>query len=130
MTAGHLGIAWASYLLSPNWAEVLPDDSAPVEYDNTDFRKVALLMTDGMFNSYYEDENGNSVDQARALCDSMKAKNITIYTVGFQVPADVVPTLQYCATSPAHYYEAEDGAALRQTFKEIAKRLNGLRLSS
>ncbi len=130
MTAGHLGIAWASYLLSPNWASVLPGDSAPVEYDNTDFRKVALLMTDGMFNSYYESENGNSVTQARALCDSMKSNNITIYTVGFQVPEDVVPTLKYCATSPAHYYEAEDGAALRQTFKEIAKRLNGLRLSS
>jgi hypothetical protein len=87
-------------------------------------------MTDGMFNNYYENANGTSVTQARALCDSMKANGVTVYTVGFQVPADVVPTLQYCATTPAHYYSAEDGAALRQTFKEIAKRLNGLRLSS
>ncbi len=130
MTAGHLGIAWASYLLSPNWASVLPGDSAPVAYDNTDFRKVAILMTDGMFNNYYESANGTSVTQARALCDSMKANGVTVYTVGFQVPVEVVPTLEYCATSPAHYYPADDGAALRQTFKEIAKRLNGLRLSS
>jgi Flp pilus assembly protein TadG len=129
MTAGHLGIAWASYLLSPNWSSVFSDDP-PVAYDNTDFRKVAILMTDGMFNNYYENANGTSVTQARALCDSMKANGVTVYTVGFQVPADVVPTLQYCATTPAHYYSAEDGAALRQTFKEIAKRLNGLRLSS
>lgn len=130
MTAGHLGIAWASYLLSPNWASVLPGDSAPVAYNNTAFRKVAILMTDGMFNNYYESANGTSVTQARALCDSMKANGVTVYTVGFQVPAEVVPTLEYCATSPAHYYPAEDGAALRQTFKDIAKRLNGLRLSS
>ncbi len=130
MTAGHLGIAWASYLLSPQWASVFPSESTPVDYDNTDFRKVAILMTDGMFNNYYENPNGTSVTQARALCDSMKANGVTIYTVGFQVPADVVPTLQYCATSPAHYYPAEDGAALRLTFKDIAKRLNGLRLSS
>lgn len=130
MTAGHLGIAWASYLLSPNWASVLPGDSTPVAYDNTDFRKVAILMTDGMFNNYYESANGDAVTQARALCDSMKLNGITVYTVGFQVPPEVVPTLEYCATTPAHYYPADDGAALRQTFKEIAKRLNGLRLSS
>ncbi len=130
MTAGHLGVAWASYLLSPNWASVLPGDSEPVAYDNPDFRKVAILMTDGMFNNFYESANGNSVTQARALCDSMKANGITVYTVGFQVPPEVVPTLEYCATTPEHFYSAEDGAALRQTFKQIAKRLNGLRLTS
>lgn len=130
MTAGHLGIAWASYLLSPNWASVLPGDSEPVAYDNPRFRKVALLMTDGMFNNFYESANGDSVTQARAVCDSMKENGITIYTVGFQVPPEVVPTLEYCATTPAHFYSAEDGEALRQTFQQIAKRLNGLRLSS
>jgi Flp pilus assembly protein TadG len=130
MTAGHLGIAWASYLLSPSWASVLPDDSEPVAYDNTDFRKVAILMTDGMFNNFYEPANGDSVTQARALCDEMKLNGLTIYTVGFQVPPEVVPTLEYCATTPAHFYSAEDGAALRQTFQQIAKRLTGLRLTS
>ena len=130
MTAGHLGIAWAWYMLAPQWSDVLPGDSTPVAYDNTDFRKVAILMTDGMFNNYYESSNGVSVAQSRSLCDQMKAKGITVYTVGFQVPDEVVPTLTYCATSPKHFYPAEDGAALRQTFQDIAKRLNGLRLSS
>src|SRR5690606_35997231 len=32
MTAGHLGTAWAWYLLSPNWADVLPDGSKPRPY--------------------------------------------------------------------------------------------------
>ncbi len=129
-TAGHLGIAWAYYLLSPNWAPMFPGDGDPVAYTDEGVRKVAILMTDGMFNNFYETSNGASVTQARALCDNMKSKGITVFTVGFQVPDDVVPTLQYCATSPKHWYPAEDGAALRKTFKDIANRLNGLRLSS
>ncbi|MGA7116924.1 MAG: VWA domain-containing protein [Hyphomicrobium sp.] len=130
MTAGHLGTAWAYYLLSPNWASVFPADSEPVAYDEPTVRKVAILMTDGMFNSTYESANGSSVTQARNICDKMKTSGITVFTVGFQVPADVVPTLQYCATSPKHFYNATDGAELRKTFTDIANRLNGLRLSS
>lgn len=130
MTAGHLGIAWAWYMLSPEWNDVLPSDSEPSDYDDKGVQKVAILMTDGMFNSYYESDNGDAVAQARSLCDSMKAKGISIYTIGFQVPADVVPTLKYCATSPKHFFNATDGGELRETFKTIANRLNGLRISS
>jgi hypothetical protein len=128
-TAGHLGVAWAWYLLSPEWADIL-DDSAGKAYDDPEIQKVAILMTDGMFNNYYEGPNGDAVTQARALCDSMKTEGVVIYTVGFQVPEDVVPTLQHCATSPSHFFSAEDGAQLRETFKTIANRLNGLRLAS
>ncbi len=130
MTAGHLGAAWAYYLLSPNWSSVFPTESRPVAYSDDKVRKVAILMTDGMFNSTYEGANGTSVTQARNICDNMKNSGITVFTVGFQVPTDVVPTLQYCATSPKHFYNATDGAELRKTFNEIANRLNGLRLSS
>lgn len=130
MTAGHLGIAWSWYLLSPEWSSVFSSESRPSAYSNERVRKVAILMTDGMFNSTYEGANGTSVDQARRICDNMKAVGVTIFTVGFQVPADVVPTLQYCATSPQHFYAATDGAELRRTFNEIANRLNGLRISS
>jgi Flp pilus assembly protein TadG len=130
MTAGHLGIAWAWYLLSPEWSSVYRADSRPAAYSDKKVRKVAILMTDGMFNSTYESGNGTSVAQARRLCDGMKAAGVAVFTVGFQVPPDVVPTLQYCATSPQHFYAATDGAELRKTFNEIANRLNGLRISS
>lgn len=128
-TAGHLGIAWAWYLLSPEWADIL-DDSAGKSYDDPEIQKVAILMTDGMFNNYYESGPGDSVTQARALCANMKAAGVVIYTVGFQVPEEVVPTLRYCATSPKHFFSATDGSQLRETFKTIANRLNGLRLAS
>ncbi len=87
-------------------------------------------MTDGMFNSAYESDNGDSIAQARSLCDGMKLSGVTIYTVGFQVPEEVLPVLQYCATSPAHFFDARDGQELRGTFQTIAKRLSSLRIAS
>lgn len=61
-TAGHLGTAWAWYLLSPNWASVLPAASKPQPYSMTQqvgekgqplLKKVAVLMTDGEYNYQY-----------------------------------------------------------------------------
>ena len=129
-TAGHLGVSWAWYLLSPNWAPLWPADSAPVAYGNAEYQKVAILMTDGMFNSYYESGNGNSETQARALCSNMKSAGVTVYTVGFQVPAAVLPILQHCATSSSHFFDAADGTELSATFRTIAQRLSGLRIAS
>jgi Flp pilus assembly protein TadG len=129
-TAGHLGTAWAWYLLSPNWATLWPADSAPVAYGTKDYQKVAILMTDGMYNSYYESANGDSVTQARALCTNMKTAGITVYTVGFQVPPEVLPVLQHCASSTKHFFDANNGTELKQTFRTIAERLSGLRLAS
>jgi Flp pilus assembly protein TadG len=130
MTAGHLGISWAWYLLSPEWSDILPSDSAPKAYDEKDYQKVAILMTDGMFNTSYESANGNSEQQARTLCTNMKGQGLTVYTVGFQVPPEVLPILQHCATSPMHFFDAKNGAELSETFRTIAKRLSGLRLAS
>lgn len=130
MTAGHLGIAWAWYLLSPNWSTLWPADSQPVAYSESEVQKVAILMTDGMFNQTYESANGSSETQARTLCTNMKQAGLTIFTVGFQAPAEVLPILQHCATSQQHFFDARSGDELRQTFRSIAERLNGLRLAS
>jgi Flp pilus assembly protein TadG len=62
MTAGHLGTAWAWYLLSPNWASVMPAGSKPAAYSMLTqvgekgqplLKKVAVLMTDGEYNQQY-----------------------------------------------------------------------------
>jgi Flp pilus assembly protein TadG len=130
MTAGHLGAAWAWYLLSPHWATLWPGDSEPVGYDEPEYQKVAILMTDGIFNTAYESANGNSEAQARLVCTNMKNAGVTVFTVGFQVPREVLPILQHCATSPKHFFDATSGEELRQTFRTIAQKLNGLRLAS
>ena len=135
-TAGHLGIAWGWYLISPNWDSIWPAASKPWNYDEVNATKALILMTDGDFNSEHPSAGKDSFQQAKDLCDSMKASpsKVTIYTVGFQVPDTVQTTsdgktiLQYCATSPAFAYSAADGDQLLQVYKEIAQSIADLRI--
>ncbi len=46
-TAGHIGLAWGWYLLSPNFSSILPAESQPADYEEPDVLKVVILMTDG-----------------------------------------------------------------------------------
>ncbi len=114
-TAGHLGTAWAWYLLSPNWNTVLQtafatagaagpysDLSVTNSKGMPKLRKIAVLMTDGDYNINYckgveaknsdqtpdincNSENGKSQAQATSLCTAIKNSKIEVYTVGFQV---------------------------------------------
>ncbi|MAU66098.1 MAG: hypothetical protein CMF06_03880 [Hyphomonas sp.] len=135
-TAGHLGIAWGWYLISPNWKSIWPAESEPWAYDEVNATKALILMTDGDFNSQHFSASKNSFQQSMDLCDQMKAapSKVTIYTVGFQVPESVQKTgdgrtiLEYCATSPAFAYSAADGDELLQVYKEIAQSIADLRI--
>ena len=60
-TAGHIGLAWGWYMLSPNWGYLWPA-SQPAAYSelgkldakgNPLLRKILILMTDGAFNTAY-----------------------------------------------------------------------------
>ena len=52
-TAGQLGTAWAWYLLSPNFGYLYPAGSVPASYTSSTTRKIAVLMTDGEFNTQF-----------------------------------------------------------------------------
>jgi Flp pilus assembly protein TadG len=137
-TAGHLGTGWAWYLLSPNWSNVWPGGSVPKPYSllsqtngsgQPKLRKIAILMTDGEYNKWYSGDD--STTQARTLCTNIKAEGIEVYTVGFAISVNSTPdvTMQQCATSSSHYYNASDGAALKAAFRDIALKISTLRLS-
>ncbi len=53
-TAGQTGIAWGWYTLSPNWSNLWPSASAPTAYGSNKVKKIALIMTDGDFNDFYD----------------------------------------------------------------------------
>jgi Flp pilus assembly protein TadG len=151
-TAGHVGIAWGWYTLSPNFG-VWTGTSVPASYADPDTRKILVLMTDGEYNSSYcngvisrtsttgsgsrenhincDAPNGHSFDQAQALCTAIKRTGITIFTVGFQIHNDprARDLMSRCASSAEHAFTAETGAELRATFQQIAKRISKLRLS-
>ncbi len=129
-TAGHLGAAWAWYLISPAWNAIWPSSGRPVEYGTNNTTKAVILMTDGIFNQWYESTNGSSEAQARAVCADMKSKGVAVYSVAFQAPSTAQALLQDCSSGSSFYYSAENGEELRQAFTEIAKTLNNLRLTN
>lgn len=159
-TGGHIGTAWSWYMLSPEWSSALPVASRPQPYSGLAqrsksgrplLRKVAVLMTDGDYNSQHcqngqsdkhsnaDDTskgncvsgNGPSADQARNLCVAMKERGITVYTVGFQLlsGSSAETTLSACASSRDHAFRADSAAELKQSFRNIALKISELHLA-
>lgn len=139
-TAGHIGTAWAWYLLSPEFAYLWSAPSRPAAYGTEDLLKVAVLMTDGEYNTQYC--NGvvtstiacsapdTSLQQARSLCTAMKAKGIIVYTVGFGVTGGSAKSvLDFCATDTAKAFYPKTGADLVRDFAAIGQNITELRLS-
>ena len=134
-TPGHLGTAWAWYMLSPAWNSVFGTSAAA--YDADDTTKAVILLTDGEYNIHYASAAART--QALELCTNMKAQGIKVYTIGFGFSTTSTATdnttegrakdlMQQCA-SPAvgggsnNYYFPYDGTALRQTFSDIGSSL-------
>jgi Flp pilus assembly protein TadG len=128
MTAGHLGVAWARYLISPKWSGVWPSESAPLAYGDPRQVKSVILMTDGEFNTQYS-ALGSSAQQARRHCDAMKADGVIVYAVAFQAGGAAEALLKYCASTPSTYFKTSTGAALQNAYREIGLQLRQLRIS-
>jgi Flp pilus assembly protein TadG len=135
-TAGHIGLNFGWNTLSDRWSGVFSGASAPGPFNTPNVTKVVLLMTDGDFNTAYTagtataEQTAESTTRTITLCNAMKApsKNIQIYTVAFQAPAAAETLLRNCASSASHYFDANDSAQLRAAFKEIAKRMQQIRI--
>ena len=142
-TAGHTGIAWGWYTLSPNWSDIWPTNSLPNPYNEDDKKllKAAIIMTDGEFNTAYVQRsrrglselrgsaNSQSEERARALCAGMKADHIRIYSVAFDAGSKAEALLKECATDDATYYEAKNANELKDAFGEIANDIGAFWLS-
>src|SRR4051812_32211140 len=141
-TAGHIGIHWSWYMLSPKWAGVLPAASSPLAYDPKKVAKYAILMTDGEFNTAFAGvpKGGNTGSQAglsgayaEHLCDEIKKDGIEIFTVGFMLKeASAKAVLGDCAspdTKVKHYYDTSSGAELNAAFLDIARKIESLALT-
>ena len=153
-TAGHLGVAWGWYMISPNFGYLWPAASQPKDYGEIHLGqkvvKVVIIMTDGEFNTFYYDgvlaknasasgndhkinvngTHGDSFAQGQALCTNMKAEGVEVYTVGLGLSAtNATNFLNNCATDADHVYLPADGTALKQAFRDIAVQVSNLRIS-
>ena len=144
-TAGHIGIQWGWYMMSPKWAGALAQSQQPEPFDTTKVSKYAILMTDGEFNlSYFDVDSPDAVyndygkpatrNAATTLCTKMKAQGIEIFTIGFDLTeVNAKGTLQSCASPDTgglrHFYQASTGTELEKAFTTIASNMQRLALT-
>jgi Flp pilus assembly protein TadG len=145
-TPGHIGTAWAWYMVAPEWNTIFPSASAAQPYDDQQTIKAVILMTDGEYNVHYATPSASA--QALALCTAMKEKGIRVYTIGFGfgVTAAQDSTAESNArtmlTSCAGYKQADgtivntnayffpyDGTKLREHLVSIGNQLNTMAMN-
>jgi Flp pilus assembly protein TadG len=146
-TAGGIGAQWAYYMLSPKWRTTIRDaglGNGPADINKNKIAKVAILMTDGEFNTAFAGvkqgdepilkQDTRARTNAESICSAMKKDGIEVYTVGFQLTeANAKTVLKNCSTpdvsSIKHYFEASTGAELDAAFSEIIKNTERLTLT-
>jgi Mg-chelatase subunit ChlD len=131
------GLAWGFNALS---SPIPLTEAAPygANGENSNPRKALVLMTDGRNTQRMNHGNGrhdvNAASNAtepnnytKELCTNIKAKNIDVYTVAFEVTDTAIKKiLEDCASSPAHYFDASNPAQLTKAFAEISFSLRSL----
>ncbi|MEX2650538.1 MAG: pilus assembly protein [Alphaproteobacteria bacterium] len=144
----NIGAVWGWRLLSP--AEPYTEG---VAYGDTEFGKVAIIMTDG--ENVISTTSGTyssfgTVAEATAkldgcttkackeaelnermleVCTKMKDLGIVVYTVGFDLAGSTaLPLLEACATTPAHFFNSPSNADLVAAFTAIGNALVNLRI--
>ncbi|MBZ9889812.1 pilus assembly protein [Mesorhizobium sp. BR1-1-3] len=144
-TAGAIAIQWTYYMLSPQWRTAIRNaglGKGASDADPKKIAKVAILMTDGQFNTAFAGA-GDSYNRqgtlargnAETLCDNMKNDGIEIFTIGFDLDDKDMSTterdqakavLKDCSskdTSAAkrHFFDVSTGAELDDAFQEIIR---------
>jgi Mg-chelatase subunit ChlD len=90
--------------------------------------KAIVLMTDGentaspAWDAHYGSDKAQADDYTREICDEIKAANIQLYTIAFDITdSGTIDLMRNCATDASNFYEAHDADLLSGAF-EIGQR--------
>lgn len=105
--------------------------NAPAETANTEYKKIIILMTDGLNTQNRFSTDSSTIDtRQRLLCDNIKADGVTIYAMQVNTSGDPTQSvLQYCASSSDKFYSVTSANAIAGAFSSIAASITKLRLS-
>lgn len=155
VTAGGIAVQWGYYMLSPKWRSAITDaglGSGPAKHDRKKVAKVAILMTDGQFNTAFAGvrdddtaqlkQGAKSRSHTESLCANMRGDGIEIFTIGFDLNNkdmkrderdQAKSVLKNCSTADTsaikHYFEVSTGAELDRAFQDIARNIERLAIT-
>lgn len=154
VTAGGIAAQWGYYMLSPKWRAAIQNAGAgdgPADFNKEKVGKVAILMTDGQFNTAFagvpvsnnssnqpqNDQGAKARIYAESICANMKRDGIEVYTIGFALSSkeqnEARAVLQNCATKDTsairHFFDVSTGPELDAAFTEIIANTERLALT-
>lgn len=149
-----MGLHWGWNILAEKGEGPFGDG---VAYDEDEWQKVVVLMTDGLNQNtgtsnqnssvysgigyIWQDRIGvgsgsNDVQRREALdgrlaelCSAMKAEGITIYTVRVEVKSGSSEVLENCASSKDKFYDVQNVNQLVSVFQDIGGSIQKLRIA-
>jgi hypothetical protein len=148
-SAPQVGMAWAWYLLSPEWSYLWPQSAAAGAYSDLNvrlannrpkLRKVAVILqssTPTVQHCQGVDDrliacpspNGSAVEQVRRICGGMHRAGIAIFAIALDLHEgnEMTSVLRdACARTKATYYDVHSGSELQQAFRDIALQISPL----
>lgn len=136
-TLSNLGMVWGYRVLSPEFP--FREGAA---WDNHEWRKVAVLMTDGdnnmndVYTGYGTWMNNQTMTDSvlnqrlAQTCTNMKNDGITIYTITFTsgIDQNTKNYFKNCASDPSKWYDAPQQADLINAFEQISRELSNIHI--
>lgn len=124
------GLMWGWAVLSPGEPFNEPTDNKRTT------KRYLVLMTDGenTISPTYPTHNGDDSTTANTLtaelCTNIKAADIEVFTIAFEVNTNTVKNLlRNCATSTDRFFDAGNSTQLAAAFESITKQMSNLRIS-
>ncbi len=141
--SGMNAIGWTYIAEGATWGWRVLSDQAPftgglsyADLKKRGGKKVLILLTDGMNTKAPTYPLHDSADTTLAdtltarVCEDVKKKEITVYTIAFDVTdSGVRSLLEDCGTTPGHYFAPDNSSELAAAFAEIAASLRTLSLT-
>ncbi len=128
-----IGLEWGWRLLSQgvdqgiDFDETGSGNEEVVAYDDKEWQKVIILMTDGTNSSW------TSNGLTETLCDNIKDADIKIFSIAFLPESAQGGTahelMKNCASKGSYFYHATSSIGLATSFSTIAKEISALRVA-
>ena len=116
-----------------NWETVW--SNLKVSYVAWQFYARALGSTNSIYTNQmnamvqtYDSVDGMDASLQQS-CGLAKQNNVLVYGIAFEAPSNGKAQIAQCATSTAHYFDAQNGPEIQAAFRTIASNLTQLKLT-
>jgi Flp pilus assembly protein TadG len=124
-TALYLGSSWANRLLNASWAPFLPGGMGAESANKA--TKFAIIMTDGDQIEIDAYTRAQADGMLLATCNSMRATNVEVFTIGFSLTPAGKTLLRRCADRDENFIAADNEADLVKAFERVARTIGEAR---